>query len=138
MSTKGTSTSRTELRHRITALETHVEQIKGERERAREDADQWKERCLEESQRAAQGLQVKMENDRLNQREKLVALIAAGKNLEAINFLLTAQVMLFKVNVRFADDNARNKAEDEMLQRVVRIATTALAQVRINREAKDA
>ena len=61
-----------------------------------------------------------MENDRLEQREKLVALIASSKNLEAINFLLTAQVMLFKVDVRFADDNARNKAEDEMLQRVVK------------------
>jgi lysylphosphatidylglycerol synthetase-like protein (DUF2156 family) len=131
---KTKSTSRTELRRRIIDLEAFVEQAKAERQRAVDELQHWKDRWLEETQKSSQGLSVKMENDRLEQREKLVALIASNKNLEAIDFLLTAQVMLFKVDVRFADDNSRNKAEDEMLQRVIRIATDALAQVRIKRD----
>jgi len=131
--TRTKSTSRTELRRRIIDLEAFVEQAKAERQCAVDEARRFKDQWLEETQKASQALAARMENDRLAQREKLVALIASNKNLEAIDFLLTAQVMLFKVDVRFADDNARNKAEDEMLQRLVKIATDALAQARIVR-----
>jgi outer membrane murein-binding lipoprotein Lpp len=140
-------TSRTELRRRIAALETHVEDAKREAQRARDEArlakdetQRWKDQWIEETQKVSQGLAAKMENDRLEQREKLVALIASNKNLEAIDFLLTAQVMLFKIDVRFADDNSRNKAREEMFDSVKGVLIEQLDKMKLAapREASNA
>jgi hypothetical protein len=43
-----------------------------------------------------------------------------------------------KVDVRFADDNSRQKAEDEMLRKVLKVAVNSISQITIKREEQNA
>jgi hypothetical protein len=94
----------------------------------------WREECAKSGELMA----VKLEKQKLEHQLEVISFMTQGKISEAIQSVLRKDVLLFGIDVRFADDNSRQKAQEEMLGSVLGLVKTHLDQIKIgrNEEAK--
>lgn len=109
-------------------LEGQLAQAVKERDRA---TDAW----MEESRRALTAMSAQQENVKLKKQLAIVAHLAAGRTNEAIQEFLDPIAYNFSVNV-VMNDEVRDRANEEMLKRVVEKLTGYLAELRLEPKPK--
>lgn len=115
-----------DLKARIAELES---QLAAAVSKARAFEESWKDAMKANSQDIAG----KMELGKLEKLLLVVNLITAGKTNEAIQELLKPLPMIFKMDIRFADDKSRIAAAEEQLEQLKELM---IANVRTARLAK--
>lgn len=115
----------------IIELEAKVSRLTAERDGAielsRETADK-------ASQGIADSVKVKQQEKQL----RIIGHIAADRKAEAITEILTPLPISFAIDVRFADDATKLKAEDEIFERLKSYLQEILAHAKMKRTPTDA
>ncbi len=89
------------------------------------------EMLTEERKKSGELLPVKAQKLVLEHQIEVIRLLAEGKVTDAILSVLRKDVMLFGMDVRFADDGSLQKAKQETLEGVLNIVRDTLSKIKI-------
>ena len=95
-----------------------------------------KEQLMKADIENSKGLADKLKVGQLEKQLSVINHITAGRVNEAVQEILTPMPVLFKMDIRFADDQSRIAAEDELLARLKKVIHAAVECVAVERETK--
>src|ERR1700722_13076886 len=114
------------LKNQVSQLASINEKLKFELDNAKLTGENLLKELTEANMKAAGGIADKFKVGQLEKQLSVINHITAGRLSEAIQEILTPMPVLFTMDVRFADDQSRVMAENELLAKLKKIVVDAV------------
>lgn len=123
-----------EAKGRITELETKVADLEKDLKAQLVLTQSWSDKWIESERAKGPAMADGIERTKLEKILRIIGYMTSGKVNEAVQELLEPMPVVIGLDIRFADDKSRIASEDEQLEKVKQLVTTAVSGVKIQRE----
>lgn len=124
----------TDLNRVLQADQNTIKLLNEELEREKANAKTWSDKWIESQRDKGSAIADKIKVEQLEKQLLVINHITAGRVNEAIQEILKPMPVLFSLDVHFADNATKLRAEDELLEKVKAVMTDALKGVKLKRE----